>query len=648
MQTRIFPSSLFLLSLVACTQSAVQSPQPTPNASEPELSQSEESVESNDLLTSSSQSSYGDPADALKEQASNISPAATSAEPAPITYQARTEIDFDGLEVSGELVKPQGALLFDRKASPGIPMEDMEYDMAPQAESMVIGSSSLGAKAQRYEGKVKSRKGRGGGTSGYGSGGGSFGAVGRVAPRPPAPPPNTEQYTNYGVNDMTASATDRFSTFSIDVDTASYTISRRKLQEGSLPPTASVRVEEFVNYFPYSYDAPTTDAPFAVNMEAAPHPFNDGHHLFRVGIKAQDLDLSNRKPVHLTFLVDVSGSMNRPDKLGLAKRSLRLLTDQLRPGDTVALATYAGNVRAVLDPTDIRHKSQIHTAIEDLSAGGSTAMNSGIQLAYRMAQSSAKPGHENRVVVLSDGDANVGPASHQAILESIKGYAKKGITLSTIGLGMGNYKDTMMEQLANKGDGNYYYIDSFSEAKKVFGTNLAGTLQVIAKDVKIQVEFNPETVATYRLIGYENRDIADKDFRNDKVDAGEIGTGHTVTALYDLVLADGADEELATVRIRNKKPGPDSPAVEWMTSFDSDELASRFSKASPDFRVAIAAATFAEILRGSPYAAEVSWQELAALASEAQRPGVSEDDELLSLIQKAASLSGARGPTAER
>ena len=645
MQTRIFPSSLLLLSLVACTQSAVQSTQPTPNASEPDLSQSEESADSNDLLTSNSQSSYGDPADALKNWESNIGPAVDANETASVTDQGPTEIDFDGLEVSAELVKPQGALLLDRKAPLGIAMEDMAYEIASQAEPVIgglhSGSTGLGSRQ-----KSQSRKARP--SHGYGSGGSTFGTA-VASPRPaPSPQLNTEQYTNYGVNDMTAAATDRFSTFSIDVDTASYTISRRKLQEGSLPPTASVRVEEFVNYFPYSYEAPSTDAPFAVHMEAAPDPFNDGHHLFRVGIKAQDLDLSNRKPVHLTFLVDVSGSMSRPDKIGLAKRSLRLLTDQLRPGDTVALATYAGRVRAVLDPTDVRHKSQIHSAIEDLSSGGSTAMNSGIQLAYRMAQSGFVSGEENRVIVLSDGDANVGPSSHQAILESIKGYASNGITLSTIGFGMGNYKDTMMEQLANKGDGNYYYIDSFSEAKKVFGKDLAGTLQVVAKDVKIQVEFNPTAVATYRLIGYENRDIADKDFRNDKVDAGEIGTGHTVTALYDLVLTEGGNEELATVRIRNKKPGPDSPAVEWMTAFDSDELASRFSKASPDFRIAVAAGTFAELLRGSPYAAEVSWQELAALASEAQRPGVSEDDELLSLIQKAASLSGARGPTAER
>lgn len=634
MQNPLISSPLLLLALSACAQSAIQPPQ-VQTVPAPVL---ESQAETNELKESVSQSTYGDAADiqgegnsstnpdagegakAKKEEglvarADNAAVSSVSSEPQPLelfdSYDELTAIDFEGVEVAGALQKPQGALLLDRKSARG-------------------GISV---------------RGRGHGASGYGSGAGHFGVATQAAP---APPPNSEQYTNYGINDMTDSAKDRFSTFSIDVDTASYTIARRKLNEGALPPTASVRVEEFVNYFPYSYEAPSNDAPFAVHMEAAPDPFNDGHHLFRVGIKAQDLDLSNRKPVHLTFLVDVSGSMNRPDKLGLAKRSLRLLTDQLRPGDTVALATYAGNVRAVLDPTDIRHKSQIHTAIEDLSAGGSTAMSSGIQLAYGMAQASAKPGHENRVIVLSDGDANVGPASHQAILESIKGYAQNGITLSTIGLGMGNYKDTMMEQLANKGDGNYYYIDSFSEAKKVFGTNLAGTLQVVAKDVKIQVEFNPEAVATYRLIGYENRDIADRDFRNDKVDAGEIGTGHTVTALYDLVLADGSEEELATVRIRNKKPGPDSPAVEWMTAYETDEVARRFSKASPDFQIAVAAVGFAEVLRGSPYAAEITWQQLAGLASEAQRPGVSEDDELLSLIQKAASLSSHRGSTAGR
>jgi Ca-activated chloride channel family protein len=447
---------------------------------------------------------------------------------------------------------------------------------------------------------------------------------------------------------MTSTEQDRFSTFSIDVDTGSYTIARRKLNEGMLPPAAAVRVEEFINYFPYEYDAPSGPAPFAVHMEATPNPFQDGHHILRVGVQAQEVDLSDRKPVHLTFLVDVSGSMSSPDKLGLAQRSLRFLVDQLQEGDTVALATYAGRVSAVLEPTDVSDRGAIHSAIMGLQSGGSTAMNSGIQLAYRMAQSAYVPNSENRVIVLSDGDANVGPSSHAAILNTIREYANNGITLSTIGFGMGNYQDTMMEQLANQGDGNYSYIDTYDEAKRVFGENLAGTLNVVARDVKLQVEFNPTAVSSYRLIGYENRDIADRDFRNDAVDAGEIGAGHTVTALYDLVLTDNSPEELATVRVRNKVPGPDAPAVEWLTTMPFDEITSSFTRATPSMRIAFSAATFAELLRGSPYAAEVSWEELIGLTSQAQRPGIAADDELLSLQQQAARLSGTRGTTASK
>jgi len=615
MKTRTLSPSLLLLTLAGCSQSAINSPEITPDAP---AEQGLETTESDELTKATSKSSYGDPNDVQNPKAEMIIKEAEAA-PAPPTpkpkYTKKTEIYFESADIGGALGSPDsmGGLMSGSFGSRG---------------SVAKGKSQAGGAAPAVRSK------RAPGSAPY---------RGRLDTTQ-----NTEQYTNYGVNDMTDASKDRFSTFSIDVDTASYTISRRKIQEGHLPPTASVRVEEFINYFPYTYDAPKGDAPFAVHMEASPDPFNDGHHLFRVGVKAKDLDVSNRKPVHLTFLVDVSGSMNRADKLGLAKRSLRLLTDQLRRGDTVALATYAGQVRAVLDPTDVANKSKIHAAIEDLSARGSTAMNSGIQLAYNMAQQGFVKGEENRVIVLSDGDANVGPSSHQEILKSIQSHAKRGITLSTIGLGMGNYKDTMMEQLANKGDGNYYYIDSFSEAKKVFGKDLAGTLQVIAKDVKLQVEFNPSVVASYRLIGYENRDIADRDFRNDKVDAGEIGTGHTVTALYDLVLHKNSGEDLATVRVRNKKPGPDSPAVEWMTAFEKKELKKEFSKTSADFQVAVSAATFAEVLRNSPYAAEISWDDLAQVASKAQRAGVSEDDELLSLIQRAASLSGPRGATAER
>jgi Ca-activated chloride channel homolog len=542
----------------------------------------------------------------------------------------------------------------------GPTMED-SVDFAPEAEIRVSNEAAEGGLAIAFEGQRAPALPQSVGAVGSGTSSRSpigrmrrssvaQGHVGYAGGVPTTPPviTNTEGYTNYGVNDMTSTEQDRFSTFSIDVDTGSYTIARRKLNEGMLPPAAAVRVEEFINYFPYEYDAPSGPAPFAVHMEATPNPFQDGHHILRVGVQAQEVDLSDRKPVHLTFLVDVSGSMSSPDKLGLAQRSLRFLVDQLQEGDTVALATYAGRVSAVLEPTDVSDRGAIHSAIMGLQSGGSTAMNSGIQLAYRMAQSAYVPNSENRVIVLSDGDANVGPSSHAAILNTIREYANNGITLSTIGFGMGNYQDTMMEQLANQGDGNYSYIDTYDEAKRIFGENLAGTLNVVARDVKLQVEFNPTAVSSYRLIGYENRDIADRDFRNDAVDAGEIGAGHTVTALYDLVLTDNSPEELATVRVRNKVPGPDAPAVEWLTTMPFDEITSSFTRATPSMRIAFSAATFAELLRGSPYAAEVSWEELIGLTSQAQRPGIAADDELLSLQQQAARLSGTRGTTASK
>ena len=451
----------------------------------------------------------------------------------------------------------------------------------------------------------------------------------------------TETYTNYGVNDLVLAERDRLSTFSIDVDTASYTIARRKLNSGVLPPTASVRAEEFINYFDYDYVGPTGDAPFAVNMEAAPNPFMASHHVLRVGVQGREVSDADRKPVHLTFLVDTSGSMSSPDKMGLVKYSLTHLVENLERGDTVALATYAGSISRVLGPTAVSERAAVEDAIDGLFAGGSTAMSSGIDLAYEMAMASFVAGHENRVVVLSDGDANVGATSHEQILTQITGYAKQGVTLSTIGFGMGNYQDTLMEQLANDGDGNYFYIDSEQEAQKVFGDDLSGTLEVIAKDVKIQVEFNPDAVIGYRLIGYENRDIADKDFRNDAVDAGEIGAGHSVTALYDVVLKDGyRDQEIATVRLRNKKPGADSAAVEWETSFPARLIHDELAAASPDFRLAFVAACFAELLRGSPYTAEISYVELLHLLMAGEDPL---DKELMLLIVAAGRLSGEPG-----
>jgi Ca-activated chloride channel family protein len=445
-----------------------------------------------------------------------------------------------------------------------------------------------------------------------------------------------ESYKDHGVNPMTDTKKDRFSTFAIDVDTGAYTIARRKLKEGHTPPAASVRVEEFINYFSYNYPNPDS-GPFGVNLEAAPSPFSveKDRYLVRVGVQGKRVAQKDRKPVHLTFLVDVSGSMNRPDKLGLAKESLKILTRNLKRGDTVALATYAGNTRVVLTPTS--NKTQILDAIDNLRSGGGTAMSSGMELAYKQALSSYKKGHVNRVIVLSDGDANIGRTSFEDILSTIKSYVDEGVTLSTIGFGMGNYKDSLMEQLANKGNGNYYYIDDIKEARKVFGEQIDGTLEVIAKDVKIQVEFNPDAVSKYRLIGYENRDIADKDFRNDAVDAGEIGAGHSVTALYEVVMDPGYKGSLAFVRVRHKEP-EGHKASEQIFMLNAGSVATKLSDASKDFQFAAAVAGFAEILRGSKYSEHLTYALVEEIAHSASSPSQKDRQEFISLVRKAKAM----------
>ena len=446
---------------------------------------------------------------------------------------------------------------------------------------------------------------------------------------------------------MTLTEKDALSTFSIDVDTASYTIARRKLLEGGLPPAAAVRVEEFVNYFPYTYANAAAGAPFAVDLEAAPSPWQPDHHIVRIGVHGRETPKGQEKPRRLTFLVDVSGSMQSADKIGLVKQSLHYLVDHLGAEDSVALVTYAGSTRVVLPATPITRRDVVHDAIEQLTAGGSTAMSSGIDLAYEQAMSAYVSGAENRVLVLSDGDANVGPTSHEQILQTITRYSKKGVTLSTFGFGTGNYKDTLMEQLADKGDGNYAYVDSYQEAKHAFGDRLQGTLDTIARDVKIQVNWKPDAVLSYRLVGYENRDIADKDFRNDKVDAGEIGSGHTVTAIYDVILRDDALNKgapLASVNIRAKKPGPDVPAQEWTTNLTAAHFKSEWMSTSKDTRIALGAASFAELMRKSPYVGELSYAEVWRMVDGAQRKGVAEDRELRDLVAQAGALSGQSGP----
>lgn len=471
-----------------------------------------------------------------------------------------------------------------------------------------------------------------------------------TAPGEAPPPPNTEAYRDYGRNPWIETSRDRLSTFAADVDTASYTIMRRKLTEGALPPPASVRVEEYVNYFRYSFPPPERGV-FSVVAEAAPSPFTEGRHVVRIGVATRAKTAAERKPMNLVFLVDSSGSMSSPDKLGLAQRALHILVNNLQEGDTVALTTYAGSSRVVLPSVGVEQRAKILAAIDELSAGGSTAMGSGIELAYAEAKKHARPGALSRVIVLSDGDANVGPTSHGQILELIAANAHHGISLSTIGFGMGNYKDETMEQLANKGDGNNFYIDTIDQARRVFQEELTQTLELVAKDVKLQVEFDPLLVARYRLVGYENRDVADRDFRNDQVDAGEIGAGHQVTALYEVELTDvgrSAPSPLLTVRTRHRSPLPEQasePAVELTHPMAPGAVATSFAAASEDFRLAFAAAAFADILRGSEDAEHWSLAKVRALAAEAAGKHA-DRAELVRLIDRAIGLSSGKTHTA--
>lgn len=448
---------------------------------------------------------------------------------------------------------------------------------------------------------------------------------------------NTEDYTDYGVNKRTNTQEDSLSTFAIDVDTASYTIARRKINEGSVPPKASIRVEEFINYFLPEYDK-NRDEWFRVYMDAAPSPFRPAYHLLRVVVQGEDIVPEKRKPANLVFLVDTSGSMNSEDKIGLLKRSLALLTESLSPQDHVAICTYAGSVKIVLPSTNISEKHKILNALERLESSGSTAMESGILNAYSLANVNFQAGAINRVIVCSDGDANVGRTSHKDILKLIADYKEKGITLSTIGFGMGNYKDTMMEQLANQGNGNYAYIDNFSEAKRVFSEQLTGTLQVIAKDVKIQVDFNKEVVENFRLVGYENRKLRHEDFRNDQVDGGEIGSGHTVTALYEVKWNNNTGN-LCKVSIRGKE-ADGSTAEEFSTSFHSKEIPATWEKSSKKFRFIACVAEFAEVLRESDYAKDTRIEDVLNKLDKEELATDEREHDFVKLVRKVITTKG--------
>ncbi|MDE0635268.1 MAG: von Willebrand factor type A domain-containing protein [Candidatus Poribacteria bacterium] len=409
-------------------------------------------------------------------------------------------------------------------------------------------------------------------------------------------------YKNHGTNPFIDTEDDNFSTFGMDVDTASYSVMRRYLRDGILPPSDAVRVEEFVNAFDYNYTPPTEDA-FAVHIEGAPSKFGEGKRiqLLHIGIQGRVIPDTDRKDAILTFVIDVSGSMNMENRLGLVKRSLTLLVDQLRPADKVGIVVYGSDAHVVLPHTSIKNREYILEAINSLVPDGATNAEEGLRVGYKLALKNSKSDCINRVILCSDGVANVGQTGPDAILKKISNYVKEGVTLTTVGFGMGNYNDVLMEQLANKGNGSYAYVDTIKEAKRVFVENLTGTLQVIAKDAKIQVEFNPKTVSRFRLLGYENRALAHEDFRKDDVDAGEVGSGHSVTALYEIKLHENADGKLATVFIRHENPDTQR-VTEVSETIATHQLKQSFEVASSEFQLVAAVAEFAEILRESFWA----------------------------------------------
>ena len=448
----------------------------------------------------------------------------------------------------------------------------------------------------------------------------------------------TEKFGALAYNGFVKTTEDNLSTFGVDVDNGSYTFGRKKLNSGLLPPAASVRVEEYINYFRQHYTAPT-DKPFSVAVSVAPSPFRgDSLHIMRIGIRGRDIDDDDGKPWNLTFLVDVSGSMR--SRIDMVKRSLHMLVDGMRNGDRISICTYAGSVSTILTPTGItqQDKETLKGIISEFEASGSTAMASGIQNAYTVNMSGFIEGGVNRIIVCSDGDANVGQTSHCEILKLIESYVDKGVTLSTLGFGLGNYNDNLMEQLADKGNGNYYYIDSDAEAKRLFTEELSGVMQVIAKDVKVQVEFNRHAVVRYRLIGYENRDIADADFTKDTTNAGEIGAGHCVTALYEMELAEDADGQMGVVHLRYQLPGG-SEDIPFDVSIPGTILSSDTDAAARRLRFTVAVAEFAELLRESP-CAQSSLQAVESLVAQTYDSSDDRDTEFLGLVKKARSISG--------
>lgn len=479
--------------------------------------------------------------------------------------------------------------------------------------------------------------------------------------RAPSEPIDRENYAQFDDNSIKLVSESPVSTFSIDVDTGAYSNVRRMLNEGRMPREDAVRVEEMINYFSYNYPVPENNTtPFRVITEVGPTPWNKNTHLLHIGIKGFDSADEALPPANLVFLLDVSGSMQSEKKLGLLKSSLKLLTGKLREQDRISIVVYAGATGIVLEPVKGTEKAKILTAMEGLSAGGRTNGAAGIRLAYQMAEQSFIKGGINRVLLATDGDFNVGTVNFEALKDLIEEKRKTGISLTTLGFGRGNYNDHLMEQLADAGNGNYAYIDTLNEAQKVLVDEMSSTLNTIAKDVKIQVEFNPDVVSEYRLIGYENRVLNREDFNNDKIDAGEIGAGHTVTALYEVSFSDSDNkridplrygstrskqpqhkDEIALLRLRYKQPDSDtSKLIE--TPIKTASVIENINNTTEQYRFSAAVAGFGQLLRGGKHTEKLDYEAVLGLARNSKGNDLfGYRGEFISMVNLAKSLSSS-------
>lgn len=481
-----------------------------------------------------------------------------------------------------------------------------------------------------------------GGISGGVAGGVAGGVVGGVVGGMISSLPDVPEamyFEHKGTNPFVSTDKDALSTFGLDVDTASYTLTRSYLRRGLLPPAEAVRVEEFVNALPQGYAAPR-EGTFGIHLEAAPSPFRDGRTFLRVGIRAKDVSQRDRKPAHLTFVVDVSGSMGVENRLGLVRRSLRLLVDRLDARDWIGLVVYGTQGRVVLKPTPVSERDTILDAVEMLAPEGSTNLEEGLDLGYQMAGGSYDPTATNRVVLCTDGVANNGLSDAASLLRRVKAQARKGIDMTALGFGMGNYNDALLQKLADEGDGGYAYIDDFATAKRFFLSDLTGVLETVARDARAQVEFDKARVERYRLIGYEKRDMADDDFRNDAVDGGEVNAGQTVTALYELTLRPGQGP-LGTVRVRYANPDSGTPD-EVAQEIGAETLRPAYEEASARFQLTVLAARFAEHLRHSRWIPPAETLESVADLAGSLPPSTmatAEAKDLVGLIRDAVRLS---------